>query len=162
MFMSSEPTQKAQCSIFVEDSFDYSHFLPESEKCSPLHGHTSSVRLELYGRIGQSGMILDFAAVKEALKSTLSAFDHKLVTCRKYAVEKQGEGLVEIHYGKYWFTVPADRVFLIEGEGTSEELALVAAERLAHSLPSNVESFKITFTEGFGKGSTVSMGLNRA
>ncbi|MCQ5376667.1 MAG: 6-carboxytetrahydropterin synthase [Candidatus Methanomethylicia archaeon] len=160
--MSSGPPQKAQCSIFVEDSFDYSHFLPESEKCSPLHGHTSSVKLELYGGIGQSGMILDFAVAKEVLKSTLSTFDHKLIACRKYAVERKNEGLIEIHYGKYRFIVPSDHVFLIEGEGTSEELALVAAERLARSLPSNVESFRITFTEGLGKGSTISMGLKRA
>ena len=48
-------------SIFIEQSFDYSHFLPESDKCFPLHGHTSLVTLEIFGRIGASGMIMDFA-----------------------------------------------------------------------------------------------------
>ena len=37
-------------SIFLEDgsfSFDYAHILPLVEKCSILHGHTSSVMVEL-------------------------------------------------------------------------------------------------------------------
>ena len=39
-------------SIFLEDasfSFDYAHILPLVEKCSILHGHTSSVMVELVG-----------------------------------------------------------------------------------------------------------------
>ncbi|MEK6877069.1 MAG: 6-pyruvoyl tetrahydropterin synthase, partial [Thermoproteota archaeon] len=39
-------------SIFIEDpsfAFDYAHILPLVEKCSILHGHTSSVMVELVG-----------------------------------------------------------------------------------------------------------------
>ena len=41
-------------SIFLEDasfSFDYAHILPLVEKCSILHGHTSSVMVELVGQM---------------------------------------------------------------------------------------------------------------
>ena len=39
---------------FLEDasfSFDYAHILPLVEKCSILHGHTSSVMVELVGQM---------------------------------------------------------------------------------------------------------------
>jgi 6-pyruvoyltetrahydropterin/6-carboxytetrahydropterin synthase len=39
-------------SIFIEDptlAFDYAHILPLVEKCSVLHGHTSTVMVEIIG-----------------------------------------------------------------------------------------------------------------
>ena len=41
-------------SIFLDDAsfaFDYAHILPLVEKCSILHGHTSSVMVELVGQM---------------------------------------------------------------------------------------------------------------
>ena len=49
-------------SIFLEDpsfSFDYAHILPLVEKCSILHGHTSSVMVELVGQM-KDNLLVDF------------------------------------------------------------------------------------------------------
>lgn len=57
-------------SIFLEDasfSFDYAHILPLVEKCSILHGHTSSVMVELVGQM-KDNLLLDFGIAKKLLK----------------------------------------------------------------------------------------------
>ena len=54
-------------SIFLEDasfSFDYAHILPLVEKCSILHGHTSSVMVELVGQM-KDNLLLDFGVAKK-------------------------------------------------------------------------------------------------
>ncbi|MEK0367810.1 MAG: 6-carboxytetrahydropterin synthase, partial [Nitrosopumilus sp.] len=57
-------------SIFLEDgsfSFDYAHILPLVEKCSILHGHTSSVMVELVGQM-KDNLLLDFGVAKKIIK----------------------------------------------------------------------------------------------
>lgn len=54
-------------SIFLEDasfSYDYAHILPLVEKCSILHGHTSSVMVELVGQM-KDNLLLDFGEAKK-------------------------------------------------------------------------------------------------
>lgn len=67
--------------IFIEDSFDAAHFLPNvpaQHKCHNMHGHTYRIRLEFEGEVGAvSGWVVDYADVKarwDALKLTL---DHR-------------------------------------------------------------------------------------
>ena len=50
-------------SIFLEDSslaFDYAHILPLVEKCSILHGHTSTVMVEIIGKM-VNNLVIDFS-----------------------------------------------------------------------------------------------------
>ena len=57
-------------SIFLEDasfSFDYAHILPLVEKCSILHGHTSSVMVELVGQM-KDNLLVDFGVAKKLSK----------------------------------------------------------------------------------------------
>ena len=66
-------------SIFLEDasfSFDYAHILPLVEKCSILHGHTSSVMVELVGQM-KDNLLLDFGEAKKIIKEVVNVFDHK-------------------------------------------------------------------------------------
>ena len=54
-------------SIFLEDqsfTFDYAHILPLVEKCSILHGHTSSVMVELVGQM-KDNLLVDFGVAKK-------------------------------------------------------------------------------------------------
>src|SRR6185503_4878663 len=79
-------------SIFIEDpslAFDYAHILPMVEKCSILHGHTSTVMVEIIGRM-VSNLVIDFAEAKKIIKETLEALDHKFFISRKYLEKTDG------------------------------------------------------------------------
>lgn len=67
-FIDSERDQVG--SIFLEDSslaFDYAHILPLVEKCSILHGHTSTVMVEIIGKM-VNNLVIDFSEAKELSK----------------------------------------------------------------------------------------------
>lgn len=140
-------------SIFVEASFDYAHFLPRSERCFPLHGHTSTAELELKGEADESGMVMDFSDARSLLKEALSLVDHKLVASREHCA-RQGGTLV-IEYQKFLFRLPAEHVFLLNGEGTSENIVRLLGEWIMGKAPKNITCMRLTITEGLGKGSSV-------
>ncbi len=67
-------------SIFLEDSFDAAHFLPnvpDFHKCHRMHGHTYRVRLEVAGPVGEeSGWIMDYTDLKYAWSILKAQLDH--------------------------------------------------------------------------------------
>jgi len=69
----------------TEAHFDAAHFLTGYPgKCSNLHGHRWRVVLELEAQElakdnACAGMLVDFSAVKAALKEECEAFDHKFI-----------------------------------------------------------------------------------
>jgi 6-pyruvoyltetrahydropterin/6-carboxytetrahydropterin synthase len=60
----------------VIDYIDCAHYLPGHDKCGSLHGHTYKIEVVIEGE-NKSGMIIDFAQLKKAIRDTLSFFDHK-------------------------------------------------------------------------------------
>ena len=61
----------------VIEYIDSAHFLPGHNKCGNLHGHTYKVEVIIEGE-NKSGMNMDFADLKDAVRDTLLQFDHKL------------------------------------------------------------------------------------
>lgn len=145
----------AKLSIFVEGSFDYAHFLPSNERCFPLHGHTAAVELELTGQAGKGGMLMDFSEVKILLNKALAAVDHKLVASESYS--KRDGDFIAVAYGDFSFRLPADHVFILDGEGTSENIARRLAELIMEGVPPNVSSIRLTINEGLRKGASVTL-----
>jgi 6-pyruvoyltetrahydropterin/6-carboxytetrahydropterin synthase len=73
-------------SIFIEDqslAFDYAHILPLVEKCSMLHGHTSTVMVEIIGSM-KNNLVIDFGEARRIIKETLNTIDHKFFINKKY------------------------------------------------------------------------------
>jgi 6-pyruvoyltetrahydropterin/6-carboxytetrahydropterin synthase len=60
----------------VIEYIDCAHFLPGHQKCGSLHGHTYKIEVVIEGE-NKSGMIIDFADLKNSLRETLSLYDHK-------------------------------------------------------------------------------------
>ena len=62
-------------------SFDAAHFLLNYPgKCSRLHGHHFVVEVGVRGEISaETGMVVDFKWLKDALESICEIFDHGLV-----------------------------------------------------------------------------------
>ena len=58
------------------DHIDCAHFLPGHPKCGTPHGHTYKVEFVVEGTL-RSGMIMDFADLKQALHQVLARYDHK-------------------------------------------------------------------------------------
>jgi len=147
-------------SIFIEDpslSFDYAHILPLVEKCSVLHGHTSSIMVEIIGRMNNN-MVIDFGDAKRIIKETLSALDHKFFINRKYLVGEDNE-----HYqvmfqgpkGLFDLKMPKNTTYMLNGEATVESLSTEIIKLLAPRMPSNVEALGVYIYEGVSKGAHI-------
>lgn len=67
--------------IFLEDSFDSAHYLPnvpDGHKCKRMHGHTYRIRIEITGLIGtQTGWVVDYSDVKEIWNPIKCNLDHQ-------------------------------------------------------------------------------------
>jgi 6-pyruvoyltetrahydropterin/6-carboxytetrahydropterin synthase len=99
-------------------------------------------------------MVIDFIEAKRILKETLSLLDHKLVTNRANA-RSEGNGRITVSYKDFEFHLPMTQVFLLEGEATSESIALAIAEKVIGRMPKNIASIKLTMTEGLRKGTVI-------
>lgn len=66
--------------IFIEDSFDSAHWLPnvpDGHKCKRMHGHTYRVRIEITGPVGETtGWVLDYDAIKKMWNQAKAQLDH--------------------------------------------------------------------------------------
>ncbi len=153
-------------SIFIEDpsfAFDYAHILPLVEKCSILHGHTSSVMVELVGQM-KNNLLIDFGEAKKIIKDVLTAFDHKFFINRRYLKEED-----DSHYkivfegpkGMFDLQVPKNTTYLLEGEATVENLSTELIKILAPKLPSNIEAIGVYIYEGYNKGAHIISKLDK-
>lgn len=147
-------------SIFIEDpslSFDYAHILPLVEKCSVLHGHTSSIMVEIIGSM-KNNMVIDFGDAKKIIKEALVALDHKFFINRRYLVGEDSE-----HYrvsfegpkGVFDLKVPKSTTYMLNGEATVENLATEIIKLLVPRMPHNVEALGVYIYEGVNKGAHI-------
>ncbi len=147
-------------SIFLEDasfSFDYAHILPLVEKCSILHGHTSSVMVELVGQM-KDNLLLDFGQAKGIIKEVVNTFDHKFFINSRYVTSQdESHHMVEFDgpKGKFRLQVPKNTTYVLEGEATVENLAGEIIRLLAPKMPANVEAVGVYIYEGYNKGSHI-------
>lgn len=147
-------------SIFLESesfSFDYAHILPLVEKCSILHGHTSSVMVELAGQM-RDNLLVDFGDAKRIIQGVIARFDHKFFINEGY-VEDVGGGRLKVGIegprGAFDLEVPADTTYMLNGEATVENLATEMIRLLAPLFPPNVEAVGVYIYEGYNKGSHI-------
>lgn len=147
-------------SIFIEDpsfAFDYAHVLPLVEKCSILHGHTSSIMVELVGRMSDN-LVMDFGEAKKIIRGAVARFDHKFFVNEKYLKSKEG-GHYRVAFdgprGAFDLTVPADTAYLLRGEATVENLSSELIRILTPMLPGNIDAVGVYIYEGHNKGSHI-------
>lgn len=144
--------------IFMDDpsfSFDYAHILPKTEKCSVMHGHTSSVLVELIGR-PLDGMVVDFAVAKDAIRAAVRSLDHKLFINEAYVTAVTGDTVsmaFDTVHGEFAIKAPKATTVLMKGEATVENLAGELLGRVAPRMPANVTAVGVYVYEGLNKGS---------
>jgi 6-pyruvoyltetrahydropterin/6-carboxytetrahydropterin synthase len=153
-------------SIFIEDptlAFDYAHILPLVEKCSVLHGHTSTVMVEIIGNM-KNNLVVDFGDAKRIIKETLNAIDHKFFINKKYLQKED-----DIHYyvafegpkGYFNLQLPKSTTYMLSGEATVEKLSAEIIKLLAPKMPQNVEALGVYIYEGINKGAHIIAGVEK-
>jgi 6-pyruvoyltetrahydropterin/6-carboxytetrahydropterin synthase len=153
-------------SIFIEDptlAFDYAHILPLVEKCSVLHGHTSTVMVEIIGSM-KNNLVVDFAEAKRIIKETLNAIDHKFFINKKYLQKED-----DVHYyvafdgpkGYFSLQLPKSTTYMLSGEATVEKLSSEIIKLLAPRMPGNVEALGVYIYEGINKGAHIIAGVKK-
>jgi 6-pyruvoyltetrahydropterin/6-carboxytetrahydropterin synthase len=143
--------------IFLDDpsfNFDYAHILPKTEKCSVMHGHTSSALVEIVGS-PVDGMVVDFNDAKPIVKKAISDLDHKLFINERYVTGRTATHVdlsFSTVHGEFSLHVPKGTAVLLDGEATVENLAQELLRRIAPKMPENVEAVGVYVYEGLNKG----------
>ena len=166
LFFYDEADKMQTGSIFIEDpslAFDYAHILPLVEKCSVLHGHTSTVMVEIIGSM-KNNLVIDFGEAKRIIKEALSAIDHKFFINRKYLQKEDGD-----HYyvafdgpkGHFSLQLPKMTTYMLSGEATVENLSSEIIRLLAPKMPPNVQALGVYIYEGVNKGAHIIAGVKK-
>ncbi|MDA4126230.1 MAG: 6-carboxytetrahydropterin synthase [Thaumarchaeota archaeon] len=146
--------------IFLDDpsfNFDYAHILPKTEKCSVMHGHTSSVLVEVVGRPIE-GMVVDFGEAKRIVREAIRSLDHKLFINEKYVTRMDPNSVTlrfDTVHGEFAIIAPKDTTVMMKGEATVENLAKEVLGRITPGMPRNVTAVGVYVYEGLNKGSHV-------
>jgi len=146
--------------IFLDDpsfNFDYAHILPKTEKCSVMHGHTSSVLVEVVGRPVE-GMVVDFGVAKQIVRDAVRSLDHKLFIDEKYVTQIDTSSVTlkfDTVHGEFAIRAPKGTTVMMKGEATVENLAKEVLARIAPRMPNNVTSVGVYVYEGLNKGSHI-------
>jgi 6-pyruvoyltetrahydropterin/6-carboxytetrahydropterin synthase len=159
-FFSFDSLSNQVGSIFIEDpslAFDYAHILPLVEKCSILHGHTSTVMVEIIGNM-KDNLVIDFGQAKKIIKDTLNTLDHKFFINKQYLESED-----DVHYrisfegpkGYFNLQLPKTTTFLLPGEATVENISSQIIKLLSPKMPSNVEALGVYVYEGVSKGAHI-------
>ncbi len=143
--------------IFLDDpsfNFDYAHILPGTQKCSVMHGHTSSALVEIIGR-PKDGMVVDFGVAKDIIREAIKSLDHKLFINKKY-VKSENKTRVTLAFktvhGDFAIQAPKGTTVLLRGEATVENLAQEILSRITPKMPGNVTAVGVYVYEGLNKG----------
>jgi len=146
--------------IFLDDpsfNFDYAHILPKTEKCSVMHGHTSSVLVEVVGRPVE-GMVVDFGVAKQIVREAVRSLDHKLFINEKYVTSMDAKSVTlkfETVHGEFAIKAPRNTTVMMNGEATVENLTREVLFRITPRMPENVTAVGVYVYEGLNKGSHI-------
>ena len=147
-------------SIFIDDpslAFDYAHILPLVEKCSIIHGHTSTIMVEIIGEM-KNNLVIDFSEAKKIIKEALYQIDHKFFINKKYLKKEEGNHyFIEFDGPKGYFDlkVPKYTTYLLDGEATVENLSTEIIAMLSKKMPPNVQALGVYIYEGVNKGAHI-------
>ena len=146
--------------IFLDDpsfNFDYAHILPKTEKCSVMHGHTSSVLVEVIGH-PIDGMVVDFGVAKPIVRDAVRELDHKLFINEKYVTQMDSKSVTlkfDTVHGEFAIKAPRGTTVMLQGEATVENLAKEVLGSIVPRMPKNVTAVGVYVYEGLNKGSHI-------
>jgi len=138
--------------------FSAGHFITvPGGLCERLHGHTYRVAAEIWGPLDESGCVVDFRALRDALKSVLAELDHRVLLPAEHpAIQVSSRaGEVEVRWADHRWLFPQDDCLLLPlANTTTELLAQYVGQRLLEALkqPSGVSPSRVRIEIGEGAG----------
>jgi 6-pyruvoyltetrahydropterin/6-carboxytetrahydropterin synthase len=118
--------------------FSAGHFITlDDGHCERLHGHSYHVTAELRGPLDAAQCVIDFVAVRDALKHILADLDHRVLLPDRHPAIKvtAGEKEVEVRFADRRWVFPADDCRILPLANTTNELlAHYIAQRLLAEL----------------------------
>lgn len=139
--------------------FSACHFIPAHDKCSRLHGHIYCINAKVEGEPNERGMLWDFIALKNALRSIADELDHRVLIpgdSKEMEIDIGDDLTVKFENKQYMF--PMEDVVVMDIKlASAEELAGFIMGRLLSLLevPDNISAMEIGVDEGKGQGAWV-------
>jgi 6-pyruvoyltetrahydropterin/6-carboxytetrahydropterin synthase len=138
--------------------FSAAHFSIHEGRSERLHGHNYLVRLTVHGAIGKEGTVVDFTALKVALRALCAELDERMLVplhSPQISIEETADG-VRLIEGSRQFLIPSGDVVLLPVVNTTCEcLAAHLLGRVREMLGSTGYRLSLLVEETPGQGAAV-------
>jgi 6-pyruvoyltetrahydropterin/6-carboxytetrahydropterin synthase len=125
----------------AEHVFSAAHFITYEGRCERLHGHNYRVAADVSGALNRDHLVVDFLAVREALREIVAHLDHFVLlptAHEQLAVVEVGDE-IEVTFGtRRWIFPRGDCRLLAVANTTSELLAAYIGHELKLALESRL------------------------
>jgi 6-pyruvoyltetrahydropterin/6-carboxytetrahydropterin synthase len=121
----------------AEHVFSAAHFITYEGRCERLHGHNYRVAAEISGELNTDYLVVDFLAVRDALREIVASLDHYVLLPtdhEKLAVVDEGEEVHVEFEGRRWIFPRGDCRLLPVANTTAELLAAYIGRELKQAL----------------------------
>jgi 6-pyruvoyltetrahydropterin/6-carboxytetrahydropterin synthase len=139
--------------------FSASHFITfDGDVCERIHGHNYRVAVEVGGPLDENSYVIDFIALRDALKAITDELDHHVLLPtehEKIRVEAGGNEVRVVFEDRRWVFPRCDCVLLPLPNTTAELLARHIGRKLLGELNAKtgrpVESLRVEIDENNGQ-----------
>lgn len=142
--------------------FSAAHFSILEGGSERIHGHNYRVALRAAGTVRGDGTLVDFAALKAALRAECAELDHRMLLpgeCPEVEVGDGGDGHLAVREGDRRFLFPAAEVRVLPVRNTTCEcLAGYLLARVRGRLGALPVRLELRIEESPGQGATVGEG----
>ncbi|HXA28860.1 MAG TPA: 6-carboxytetrahydropterin synthase [Candidatus Angelobacter sp.] len=139
--------------------FAAAHFSILEGGSERIHGHNYRVALRAAGTVRRDGTLVDFAALKAALRAECDLLDHRMLLpgeCPEVAIERLDDGHLEVREGSRRFVFPEAEVRVLPVPNTTCEcLAAHLLDRVRARLGELPVRLEVRVDESPGQGATV-------
>lgn len=121
----------------AEHVFSAAHFITFAGHCERLHGHNYRVAVEIRGMLDKDSLVVDFIAVRDALREIVAQLDHVVLLPTEHpdlAVEVVGEEVQAVLDERRWVFPRGDCRLLPLANTTAELLAAYIGSQLKEAL----------------------------
>jgi 6-pyruvoyltetrahydropterin/6-carboxytetrahydropterin synthase len=142
--------------------FSAAHFITyNGNVCERLHGHNYRVAAEVFGPLDENHYVIDFIALRDALRSICAELDHHMLLPNQHPLIRvqASDNSVEVRFeDRRWVFPRGDCILLPLANTTTELLARHIGERLLSSLAGSGQPrptrLRIEVDECFGQLAT--------